>query len=271
VDRFLAKADALPPMEGPEVVAERESWMKMRQDRADYASMVFAMDENVGRLLDRIKALGLEDDTIVIFTSDNGGLSTVKGKNAPTSDRPLRAGKGWAYEGGIRVPLIARVPGQTRAGSVCAEPVTSVDFFPTLLALTGVGRPEGSPCDGIDLTPVLRDPAASLGREAIYWHYPHYHGSGAAPAAAMRAGDWKLIKFYDEGGRIEVYNLKDDLSETRDLAAGMPEKARELESMLSAWQRSVGAKIPRPIQPGESPARARSRKAGAGEQARNTD
>jgi arylsulfatase A-like enzyme len=244
IEKFRKKAEKLPPSESPVFRKEHDGVTRLHQDRPDYASMVHAMDRNAGRLLDELEGLGLEENTIVVFTSDNGGLSTLRGPNAPTAIGPLRAGKGWCYEGGIRIPQIMRVPGVTQPGSTCDTPVTSMDFYPTLLNLAGIAMPDGDIRDGMDMTPLLEGGKAP-GREAIYWHYPHYHGSAWTPGAAVRAGDWKLIVFYHEE-KTELYNLRKDPGEQHDLAVEMPEKTRELKKMLEAWQRGIGAKLPEP-------------------------
>ncbi len=229
---------------GPKSIEEREGVTKLRQDNAAYASMVEAMDENVGRLVSRIDELGLADDTIIVFTSDNGGLSTLKRANSPTSNAPLRAGKGWCYEGGIRVPLIISAPGVVGKGKRCDFPVTSADLYPTILELAGLRPMPEQHRDGLSLVPLLKGGTAP-DREAIYWHYPHYHGSMWTPGAAIRAGDWKLIEFYEED-RFELYNLEKDLGEKKDLSKKKPEKAKLLLDMLHRWQSDVGAKMPRP-------------------------
>jgi arylsulfatase A-like enzyme len=211
------------------------------QDHAVYAGMVQSVDESVGRVLDQIRKFGLEQDTIVIFMSDNGGLSTVR-REGPTCNLPLRAGKGWLYEGGIREPMLIKWPGVVKAGSVCAEPVTSTDFYPTMLEMAGLPLKPGQHVDGVSLTALLKETGRPQ-RDAIYWHYPHYHGSGNRPSGAVRAGDFKLIEWYEDG-RVELYNLKDDLGEQEDLAAAMPAKAQELRRMLHAWRDEMGAKMP---------------------------
>lgn len=241
--KFEAKAKTLLN-EGEAVQApEGDGLTLINQVRPDYASMVYAMDENVGRLLDKLEETALADNTVVIFTSDNGGLSTLLSNRnvAPTSVRPLRAGKGWLYEGGIRVPLIIRAPGVTSPGE-SDVPVVSHDLYPTILSLAGLPpRPEQQ-LDGQNIQPVL-DKSGSLQREALYWHYPHYHGSAWKPGAAIRAGDWKLVEFYEEA-KVELYNLKDDLGEQRDLADEHPEKVAELQRQLKQWQKDFGAKLP---------------------------
>ncbi len=215
--------------------------VRLSQDHVVYAAMVEAMDAAVGKVLDRIDALGLRDHTVVVFTSDNGGLSSSEGW--PTSNSPLRAGKGWVYEGGIRVPLLIRWPGQTRAGSVIPTPVSSPDLLPTLLEAAGVKRWPGQMSDGISLAPLLQ--GGRIPERALFWHYPHYGNQGGAPAAALRRGDWKLVEWLEDG-RTELFRLSDDLSESHDLSSREPRRVKSLKSELHAWQRSVGARFPEP-------------------------
>ena len=219
---------------------EGEREVREVQSHAVYAGMIEAMDLAVGRVLQALDDLGRREDTLVVFTSDNGGLSTSEG--SPTSNLPLRAGKGWMYEGGIRVPLIVRWPGVARPGSVVTTPVSSPDFFPTFLAAAGVAAPAG-PADGRSLVPVLR--GETLTERALFWHYPHYGNQGGAPAAAVRRGEWKLITWFEDG-REELFNLAGDLGEQRDLAAREPARVAALRTELRAWQQDVGAKFPVP-------------------------
>jgi arylsulfatase A-like enzyme len=242
IEEYQEKVDALPALDGSGQRPEGDGFTKLRQDNPAYASMVRAMDDNVGRVLTALETLKLADDTVVIFTSDNGGRSTLFRSGNPTSNEPLRAGKGWCYEGGIRVPLIVRVPGMTRAGTLCDVPVTSTDFYPTILELAGLDPKPKQHCDGTSFVSLLAG-GSSLAREAIYWHYPHYHGSAWKPGGAMRAGPWKLIEFYEDQ-RVELYNLDDDLRERKDLAATMPDKTAQLLADFHAWRNSVGAKMP---------------------------
>lgn len=202
--------------------------------------MIESVDESVGRVLAKLDALELTDRTVVILTSDNGGLRQHYREKGPivTSNAPLRAEKGTLYEGGIREPLIVRWPGAIEAGSTCDVPVSSVDFYPTLLDIAKV---EDDPhVDGKSLVPLLTQ-TGKLDREAIFWHYPHYHHS--TPAGAVRSGDWKLLEFYEDG-KLELYNLRDDLSETTNLAESEPAIAAGLREMLHDWRASVGAKMP---------------------------
>ena len=218
---------------------EGERDVRLTQDHAVYAGMVEAMDLAVGKVLAQLDALGLAENTIVIFTSDNGGLSTSEGW--PTSNLPLRAGKGWMYEGGIREPLLVRWPGVAQPGAVLAAPVSSPDFFPTLLEAAGAKPAPGQIFDGVSLVPVLRGGAAP--DRALFWQYPHYGNQGGAPAAAVRRGPWKLIHWFEDD-RFELFNVVTDLAETTNLAAREPARVAALRAELAAWQRTVGAKFP---------------------------
>ena len=239
---YEEKIAALPEPYGPRFIPEGEvSKVRQFQDDPGYAGMIRSMDENVGRVLDKINELNLDDTTIVIFMSDNGGLSTVPWEG-PTSNVPLRAGKGWLYEGGIRTPMIVKWPGVVKPGSISDTPVTSTDFYPTMLEMAGLGlRPEQH-ADGVSMTPLLKG-TGTLDRDAIFWHFPHYHGSGSKPGGAVRSGDYKLIEFF-ENNRIELYNLKDDISERSNLADTLPDKKNELYSLLINWREETGAKMP---------------------------
>ncbi|MBX3178024.1 MAG: sulfatase [Candidatus Hydrogenedentes bacterium] len=239
--KYEAKAAALPDP-GPIWGVEGDREVRLVQNHAVYAGMVEAMDQAVGRVLESLKRLDLERNTVVVFLSDNGGLSTSEGH--PTSNLPLRAGKGWLYEGGIRTPLLVRWPGTTDGGPVINTPVTTTDFYPTLLAMSGLPpRPEQH-LDGADLTPLLKGQGAPE-RDTLYWHYPHYGNQGGTPGAAIRQGDWKLIEFFEDRPP-ELYNLATDPGEQRDLAGDHPEKAVELRAKLDAWQAETGARFPSP-------------------------
>lgn len=215
------------------------------QNNPAYAAMVQSTDESVGRLMKKLDELKLAERTIVIFTSDNGGLSLRGARgDGPTSNLPLRGGKGSPWEGGTRVPLIVRWPGQIKPGTTDATPVISYDFFNTLLELTGSKSPGPADSDGASLVPLLRQ-TAPLDRQTVYWHYPHYHQGGATPNSSLRHGDWKLIRFYEDG-RLELYNLKDDPYEKTDLAKSNPEQAAKLDAMLSAYLKATNARMPTP-------------------------
>lgn len=218
-----------------------------------YAAMLEHLDTSVGRLLDALDALGLSEDTIVFFYSDNGGLRRMYTGQGPlvTSNVPLRGEKGTLYEGGIREPLIVRWPGRITPGSECHEIVSTPDFYPTFLELAGVETPSGIVLDGESIAPLLFQ-IGTVKRDAVFWHYPHYHHS--TPAGAIRDGDWKLIEFYEDG-RLELYNLRNDIGEQRNVASYFQERAEALRARLAAWRASVGAEMPVP-NPDYDPARA---------------
>lgn len=243
--RYEAKAAALPPADGPACIDESGLGVtKQRQDDPRYAGMVHSVDESVGRVVARLAELGLSDDTVVIFMSDNGGLTTLaRGCNAPTAVLPLRAGKGWLYEGGIRAPLIIHWPGVTEPGAVSSIPVTSTDFFPTMLAMAGLALHPELHVDGVNLVPLLRG-TGTLDRDALYWHFPHYHGSGNRPSGAVRVGDYKLVEWFEDG-RTELYDLRGDIGETTDVSRSLSDVAEDLYGRLVRWREGVDARMPR--------------------------
>jgi len=216
--------------------------VRLIQEHAVYAGMVEAMDQAVGKVLAKLDELKLREKTVVIFTSDNGGLSTSEGW--PTSNMPLRGGKGWMYEGGIREPYIVRWPGVVKPGTVIDTPISSPDLMPTCAELAGAKLP-ASPVDGVSLVPLLK--GAALPERPLFWHYPHYGNQGGSPSGAVRRGDWKLIEWYEDNS-LELYNLREDLGETKNLAAQNPEKTKELSTLLDAWRKETGAKMPAPNQ-----------------------
>ena len=220
-----------------ELIAKYERKEKTNQTNAVYAAMIESMDEAVGRLMTVLEELRLTDRTVIIFTSDNGGLQDYATDNAP-----LRAGKGYPYEGGIRVPLIVRWPGVVQAGMECDVPVTSVDFFPTLCEISGLELPSDRAIDGMSLIPLLRQ-EGPLRREAIFWHFPHYRGN-IVPYSIIRKGEWKLIKRY-EGQPFELFLITEDPSEEYELSKLMPGKVEELDTDLVAWLKDTGARLPR--------------------------
>jgi len=215
---------------------------RLLQSDPIYAAMVYSLDENIGRLLDALERSGQTENTVVIFTSDNGGLATAEG--SPTCNAPLSEGKGWMYEGGTREPLIIRWPGVIEAGSTCQVPVTSPDFYPTILEMAGAPLNPDQHSDGISLLPLLKG-AASMDREAIFWHYPHYGNQGGTPGSSLRAGDYKLLHFFEDD-HLELYHLGEDISEEKNLVLDQPKLAAELTEMLSDWRCRVQAKIPQP-------------------------
>ncbi len=206
------------------------------QTNATYAAMMESLDESVGRILAKLDELKLAENTLVIFTSDNGGLVSPP----VTSNQPLRTGKGNVYEGGIRVPLIVRWPGKIKS-SITDAPVSTADFFPTFLEFAGMKLPTTEPIDGVSLVPLLTG-AGSLQPRELFWHYPHYSPQGGEPGGAIREGDFKLVQMFEEG-RIELYNLSEDIGETKNLAETNPEKALELVNKLDLWRRTVGAQM----------------------------
>lgn len=218
-----------------------------------YAAMIASVDESVGRVMAALDELKLAENTVLIFTSDNGGVGGytregIKKSGDTTDNAPLRSGKGSLYEGGTRVPFIVRWPGVTQAGSSCDVPTIHVDVFPTLAEIGKAAAPEGQPLDGESLAPLFRDPAARLKREAIYQHFPGYLGAGAdtwrtTPVGLIQSGEWKLMEFFEDG-RLELYNLKEDIGESKNLATEMPDKAKELHAKMIAWRESVKAPMP---------------------------
>lgn len=234
------------------VIEMRDGLSRARQDNAALASMVAAVDDSVGAVTAKLVELGIDDNTVVIFFSDNGGLCTrplgssgKKSKNArigPGCNLPLRSGKGWLYEGGIREATIVRAPGVAEAGGVCASPVVSMDFFPTILELAGIEARPDLHADGVSLVDLLKDPGQVKDR-TLYWHYPHYHGSGWSPGGAIRQGDWKLIEFWEHGD-AQLFHLGKDMGEQEDLSESNPEEKAELAEALAAWREEIGAVMP---------------------------
>jgi len=218
-----------------------------------YAAMIQSLDEGVGRILAKLDELGLTESTLVIFTSDNGGVGGYRAAGVPagdiTSNAPLRGGKGMLYEGGIRVPMIVRWPGVVEPGSRCDVPVVLLDLYPTLVEAAGLEPPQGHALDGCSLVPLLRG-GESLERKAIFFHFPAYLQAGGlacrtTPAGAVRAGEWKLLEFFEDG-RLELYDLEADIGEQHNLAEKLPEKTSELHQLLLEWRRQVKAPMPRP-------------------------
>lgn len=236
------------PMEAPKQLVDKYADRPGFKDNGDglesstrYAAMIEAMDGAVGRILAKLDDLNLAEQTLVIFTSDNGAYGGV------TDLSPLRAAKGHLYEGGIRVPLIVRWPGQVEAGAISSEPVISMDFFPTILEIAGLDPAPNVPLDGESLLPLLRQ-SGSLERDAIYFHYPNYafHGENRL-GGAIREGNYKLIEFYDDGA-VELYDVVTDIGEEHDLSEEMPDRASSMKAKLDRWLESSGAKMPRPLE-----------------------
>ncbi|HVV00124.1 MAG TPA: sulfatase, partial [Verrucomicrobiae bacterium] len=239
IKKYEAKAAKLPKTGAPEFLPEGEYKTRQIQNQPIYAAMIQSLDESVGRVMQKLAELHLETNTIVFFTSDNGGLSTKQGW--PTSNSPLRAGKGWPYEGGVREPLLVRWPGVTQPGSTCHEPVISPDFYPTLLQMAGLPLRPKQHVDGRSFCALLE--GKSLPERPIFWHYPHYAGQGGRPCGTIRLGNLKLIEWYEDMN-VEMYDLSADIGEKHDLASQFPQKAAELTRRLHEWRKEVGANMP---------------------------
>ncbi len=237
------------PIEGkPEVAAMYGGRIRegMQHRNPHLAAMVHALDEAVGRLLDTLDELGIATETVVFLTSDNGGFVNRYNGLQVTDNSPLRSGKGSLYEGGIRVPAMIRWPDVTPLGAVSEEPISSVDYYRTILSISGLSgdADHNRAVDGIDLSPLLRDPAATTDREALFFHYPHYYPT-TAPVSAVRVGPWKLLRHYEDS-RLELYNLAEDIGEERDLSADRPQLAEDLLHRLRTWWKRVDAQHPSP-------------------------
>lgn len=224
---------------------ERGDRMSRRLFQSDpvYAAMIENLDENIGRVLNALDEEGLADNTLVVFTSDNGGLSTAQG--APTCNLPCVEGKGWNFEGGTRVCQVARWPGVIPPRTSTSVPVTSTDFYPTFLEAAGLPLLPEQHVDGVSLLPLLKGETEILPREAIFWHYPHYSDQGGRPAASMVEGDWKIIECF-ETNQLVLFNLHEDPSEQHDLSAAEPQRFAQMAARLKAWQEEIEAKIPEP-------------------------
>ena len=219
---------------------------KYSQHNAEYAAMVAELDRGIGRLLAQLDKLGLTENTVVFFMSDNGGVVSVRSGHQDlsiTSNEPLREGKGTLYEGGVREPWVVRWPGHISAGAVSRVPVSSIDFFPTILEIAGVALPTSPKLDGVSIAPLLFHDPKALTRDALFWHYPHY--SAGNPSSSVRAGDWKLIEFWEDR-HVELYNLADDLGEKQNVSEKFPAKSAELKDRLHLWLKDTGALLPTP-------------------------
>ncbi len=227
---FMAKYEAKGPMAG-------------YPSRPEYAGLLEELDQSVGRIVAAIDEEGLAKNTLILFLSDNGGLEHEQSGRVVTSNKPLRGEKGTLYEGGIRIPAIARWPDQIPAKSLCETPSITMDLYPTFLELANVELLADQPRDGVSLARMLRDPRASSDRTTLYWHLPHYHHS--TPACAIRQGDWKLIEFF-ETGTSELYDLSQDLAEQHNLATAKPDRVEAMKTALNDWRKQVAARLPEP-------------------------
>ena len=250
----LAKLIKTPGFAGHKVMPQGTIKVRQKQDNVEFAAMVEGVDQSLGRIVAKLKELGIEDNTIVIFFSDNGGMAAVNVGNPTrvvadkdvdraysTSSLPLRGAKGWLYEGGIRVPMIVKWPKQGQVGTTCSTPVSSVDFFPTILDMIGLGNEIPSDKEGVSIAPLVR--GGDSPKRAIYWHFPHYSNHGMqSPGGAIREGDYKLLDYF-ENGTVQLFNLKNDIGEQNDLAASQPAKAKALSKKLKAWRKRVSAQM----------------------------
>lgn len=252
IDKYREKARRLgldqvdPIVEGDFFSCLHKSHMRIErrvlQSHPIYAAMVENLDTNLGRVFAKLDELALRDNTLVVFTSDNGGLSTAE--SSPTCNHPLAEGKGWCYEGGTRVCQIVRWPSVVELGSTCDTPVTSTDFYPTFLEACGADLMPDQHVDGVSLMPLLQQ-NGGIDRDAIFWHYPHYSNQGGKPASSIRSGNWKLIEHF-ETDTCELFDLASDISETTNLVEQQPQIAQQLHARLKDWQKEIEAAIPQP-------------------------
>ncbi len=219
---------------------DRKLAVRQVQDNPIYAGMVETMDDAVGMVLDKLEEHGLMDNTIICFTSDNGGVSS--GDAFPTSNLPYRGGKGRQWEGGILEPFYIYAPGVTEPGSVTDVPANGIDWYPTLLNLAGIDVPEKQAVDGVSLVPVLK--GGSIPERSLFWHYPHYGNQGGDPSSIIMEDQWKLI-YYHEDGHVELYNIEEDIGEQNDVSNKHPERTRAMFSRLLEWLESTPAKFPK--------------------------
>lgn len=249
VEKYRSAADSDDPFGREEQVwpTDEVRRVRIRQSHPTYAAMVEIMDAQVGRVVDKLEELGIDDRTAVFFLSDNGGLSTAEG--LPTSNLPLRAGKGWLYEGGIRIPWIVRVPGAPR-GRTEDVPVISTDLYPTILDLASLPPRPAQHLDGMSIVPLLR--GGTMHGRSLYWHYPHYSNQGGFPGAAVRSGRYKLIERFEDGS-VQLYDLQSDLSERNDLSEEEPARVESMRQQLHAWYEEVDASFLRARADGPKP------------------
>lgn len=247
INKYQAKQKELG-IQNKDRFAKEEDWMKYEngwrrrlvQDNPVYAAMIENMDWNIGRMIDKLKQLNLDDNTLVIFTSDNGGLSTAEG--SPTTNGPLRAGKGWLYEGGIRVPLIMYWKGKIIKGSTSDLPVTTADLFPTITAAINSTYKKEKAIDGENILQLLKKPKAYQNRN-LFWHYPHYSNQGGKPGSAIRSGNYKLIYNYEDES-VELYDVVNDIAEKSNIASLNPKITTQLKTLLLNWLKETKASVP---------------------------
>ncbi|MEL6133062.1 MAG: sulfatase, partial [Bacteroidota bacterium] len=242
---YLSHYTVHTPLQAPDSLIkyyEERVDMQAKQKNPTYASMVHSMDQSLGRVRAVLDSLGEWENTMLIFASDNGGLSGARKHNGPTSNAPLREGKGTAYEGGIRTPLIIHYPGKYSKGKTTSSPAISMDIFYTILDVAGIKQAFNHE-DGVSLLALKDSTSKDLSNRSLFWHYPHYHVRGATPHSAIRKGDFKLIEFYEDG-RLELYNLADDIGEQTDLSTQRPKVRKQLYRELKRWKKAVDAQPP---------------------------
>ena len=246
-----------PDYEAYKILPNGTVKVKQKQDNVEFAAMVESMDESLGRIITKLKELGIQDNTIIFFYSDNGGMSAINFGNSKrivpkaqqdiaysTSNLPLRGAKGWLYEGGIRVPLIVKWPGEGMQNAESSIPVTSVDIFPTILNMVGFPEGIGKDKEGVDISPLIK--GETIKRGPLYWHFPHYSNHGMqSPGGAIRDGDYKLLEYF-ENGTVQLFNLKNDIEEQKDLSKIEMKKTKELKEKLHKWRKKVGAQMMKP-------------------------
>ena len=246
-----------PDYEAYKILPNGTVKVKQKQDNVEFAAMVESMDESLGRIITKLKELGIQDNTIIFFYSDNGGMSAINFGNSKrivpmaqqdiaysTSNLPLRGAKGWLYEGGIRVPLIVKWPGEGMQNAESSIPVTSVDIFPTILNMVGFPEGIGKDKEGVDISPLIK--GETINRGPLYWHFPHYSNHGMqSPGGAIRDGDYKLLEYF-ENGTVQLFNLKNDIEEQKDLSKIEMKKTKELKEKLHKWRKKVGAQMMKP-------------------------
>ncbi len=253
----LQKLIHTPDFAPYKILPNRTFKIKQKQDNIEFAGMVESVDQSLGRIIKKLDELGIDDNTIIFFYSDNGGMSAANVGNPKriiptdkldlafsTSNLPLRGAKGWLYEGGIRVPLIVKWPGIGKKGVNCSTPITSVDMFPTILNMIGAKEKIGNDKEGVDFSPLIK--GKTIKKRPIYWHFPHYSNHGMqSPGGSIRDGDYKLIEYF-ENGTVQLFDLKNDIGEQNDLSKIEVEKTKELKEKLYKWREDVNAQMMKP-------------------------
>ena len=253
----LARLIQTPEFSKHKVLPRGTIKVRQKQNNVEFAAMVESVDQSLGRIVSKLAELGIENDTIVIFFSDNGGMAAMNVGNPKrivpdeavdkaysTSCLPLRGAKGWLYEGGIRVPLVIKWPGKGRVGTVCRTPVSSVDFFPTIMDMIGAGDEVSGDKEGVNIAPLVR--GNTIKDRAIYWHFPHYSNHGMhSPGGAIRSGKYKLLEYF-ENGTVQLFDLETDIGEQNDLSTTEKAKTRELKNKLRMWRKQVSAQMMKP-------------------------